>query len=509
MKPYQPICLFLGIVIILSGCSSTEQPNRTNQSVEATQPVKITQPIKTNPIVQDIPMPDIYFGIQDTQDTQNMVVALKPPVNFEIANLFTPKGAYEAKLETNNYFPVVIFNRDTKQETALNYVMVASKDQDYKDVYQEMSVVYEDNFAKLTDIKTNDIAIIDLGVIPRLYFFTGTGPEIPRDVYSSLTDDPNTLFIWDGSWSTIQFDITQKEFVSSPSPKREAYKLELKTKAEKYQFENIIFTPSALTDKQRHYYSVICKDPKLKGLYPGGSAEDIYRVYGNPNNVQWMLGSKQLIYENAIFFANILDNLPMDPKESVRLDVSNTLWYWGDYKVGGIKKGMDLQEIAKVLGFVPELEFSWDSEVWVISFSQVLHGFDITYSFSSDMTIDFMTISLYDETEYKKQALPNPMKISTYPASQNDFEFPLKGIEPLSKFKSIDNQFLLYNDDGFFIYEPRMLRPHKIGTQNMRYIDQSQYGFQPCLYAIGEDDHILYRILLDSWELIPLTASLE
>lgn len=363
-----------------------------------------------------------------------------------------------------------------------------------------LEIHYEDGYAKFVapEIKTMNgrklFVAIDLNVPSRLFTTAYTG-RISDFKALLATESAHTLSIAQDSGISQILDLTSGEIeYIKENDGSLAYQGTFST--DQLKLENVRFSPSDPTTESALFYSAICDDPKLKGLYKGISMSAVYERFGNPNGIYWTLGY-QLLYDSASIYTDILNW--DEAKAGKPLSLANMLGliYYGDYPVAGLKNGMKLDEITEVLGYTPRISADEANEMNILWFRMTQGGFGIDYGLTKDLTIS--SIFIYELSEDMKnhpEFLERPSPL-----------VPSKDDPPIRENES--NSLTYRNDKGFWIKAPYMLEAQKISDQAMHVFAFVESLSAPFLLAIGAEDRVIYRFDYLAWKQTSLFKLIE
>lgn len=490
IRDYLKLLCLCCICLFLSAC--TPSVSEIRQELSSEQEIK-TEPLTVlNTSVLPMRGPCYYT----TFESQSRVLALKeldePPYKTSYI-----KGAKERVLDPNSkHYQLIIFDIFTQSEIPLNYYIFEKPGIPIEESYAKLGIQYEDQHAKFLsnwyacvvplNSMSKDAIIYKLELQSMVYHQGGT------------TESPNTIQLHDSYGSQLLFDIEKRSFTSVTDDEADEVLSKQPLFTSQYNF-----MPSEVPKEDRIYYNEICSDNKLSDFYFDMSLQDVINTLGEPITSYWISGGCHVEFPDFSFVCSIGESLINQQGEiKDTLTTTSDLIYRGPEAVIGLKNGMGLQDIMDVLGYIPNITITYESELWTNYFQLVQGPFTVLFALDGQCKIYEMEIRMNDDYSPPEN---NKIGIETFKDQRDEVNFPFDSFVTEEIFLDISG-VLYFNADGFYYFEYGMMTPQKLSDQPMLFLFRDLFSTRRNVIALGKNDHFFYQLFLDDSTLKKLTT---
>lgn len=485
------------------GVTTSMETSDTSDTAQTTEPSDITPESFTKTTVNGID----YYYIRPK--LQRRVIALREldPSEYPAPYDFSDWGIED--YEGRTFYAVVMLDIDTDVRLKTETITVADelqflghyKASSIEQVYRQLSIRYEDNYATYHYERTYYVTSLKEPTLYKRY------EAYENQIPSKNTDSTSTILVVETPSRRIEFDINSKKFYhmsklseSDAKPNYDLSELTIKH----MPLEGASIGPA---------FSKITDEPRLRQLSIGSGSDVVFDKLGLPKDVKWLEGY-YLLYDDLMLYLNMVEE-----KDALTFYPILAADYYGPYPVAGIKVGMSLDEVLKIVkpSLVP---YTQGSElVYPISIAYDQEDLSISIDFNTDFKVRAIRINYYpnsssdssEKYEIKEQMTTEAEKF--FDEEKLDF----KELQHIIDFKSpSDNCYFNAStatskngdpvDEDFYTYNLTLDKPQKISDQPMRLFFEMLDVPNPCLITIGKDDGIMYQIDLNSLAAAPLTS---
>ncbi|MDH8676792.1 DUF4830 domain-containing protein [Fusibacter bizertensis] len=485
------------------GVNTSLETSDTSDTAQTTEPSDITPESFTKTTVNGID----YYYIRPK--LQRRVIALRElePSEYPAPYDFSDWGIedYEGRI----FYAVVMLDIDTDVRLKTETITVADelqflghyKASSIEQVYRQLSIRYEDNYATYHYERTYYVTSLKEPTLYKRY------EAYENQIPSKNTDSNSTILVLETISRIVEFDINSKKFNHmsklSESDAKPNYDLS------EYTIKHMPLEEATLGPA----FSKITDEPRLRQLSIGSGSDVVFDKLGLPKDVKWLEGY-YLLYDDLMLYLNMVEE-----KDTLTFYPILAADYYGPYPVAGIKVGMSLDEVLKIVkpSLVP---YTQGSElVYPISIANDQEDLRISIDFNTDFKVCAIRFNYYpDSSADSSEKYEIKEQITTAAEKFFDEEkFAFKELHHITDFK-IPSDNCYFNastatskngdpvDEDFYTYNLTLDKPQKISDQPMRLFFEMLDVPNPCLITIGKDDGIMYQIDLNSFTASPLTS---
>lgn len=485
------------------GTSEALETSDNADTAQTTEPSVITPDSFTKTTVNG----NDYYYIRPK--LQRRVIALREldPSEYPAPYDFSDWGIED--YEERTFYAVVMLDIDTDVRLKTKTITVASelqflghyKASSIEQVYRQLSIRYEDGYATYHYERTYYVTSLKEPTLYKRY------EAYEYQIPSKNTDSTSTILVLETPSRRIEFDINSKKFYhmnklseANPKPNYDLSEFTIKH----MPLEDASLGPA---------FSKVTDEPRLRQLSIGSGSDVVFDKLGLPKDVKWLEGY-YLLYDDLMLYLNMVEE-----KDALTFYPILAADYYGPYPVAGIKVGMSLDEVLKIVkpNLVP---YTQGSElVYPISIAYDQEDLNISIDFNTDFKVSAIRINYYpnssadssEKYEIKEQMTTEAEKLF------DEEKFAFKELQHIIDFKSpSDNCYFNAStatskngnpiDEDFYTYNLTLNKPQKISDQPMRLFIELLDVPNPCLITIGKDDGIMYQIDLNSLAAAPLTS---